>query len=199
MEFHINKDPFLKALTRIQTVVERRNTMPILGNALLETGDGMLTVSATDLEVSLRTVCEAEIGDAGSLAVNAKTLFEIVRELPDGSIHIREEANNRLRLSCGHAKFTISGFPGSAFPKIPEATGDKRYTFERDILLSMFNKTHFAMSYDDTRFTLNGIFFQLSPSQESGEPCKARMVATDTHRLAMVEQTLEDGSCHRAC
>ncbi|MBF0195331.1 MAG: DNA polymerase III subunit beta [Magnetococcales bacterium] len=194
MEFHINKDPFLKALTRIQTVVERRNTMPILGNALLETGDGILTVSATDLEVSLRTVCEAEIGDKGSLAVSAKTLFEIVRELPDGSVHIRQETNNRLRLTSGQAKFTISGFPGSAFPEIPEATGDKRYTFERDILLSMFNKTHFAMSYDDTRFTLNGIFFQLTAVQESGEPSKARMVATDTHRLAMVEQTLEDGA-----
>ncbi|MBF0380542.1 MAG: DNA polymerase III subunit beta [Magnetococcales bacterium] len=193
MEFHINKDPLFKALTRIQTVVERRNTMPILGNALLETGDNILTVSATDLEVSLRTVCEAEIGDNGSLAVNAKTLFEIVRELPDGTIHIRQEANNRLRLSSGQAKFTISGFPGSAFPEIPQAVGDKRHVFERDILLSMVNKTHFAMSYDDTRFTLNGIFFQLTPNRGEGELCKARMVATDTHRLAMVEQVLDDG------
>ncbi len=194
MELHINKEPFLKALTRIQTVVERRNTMPILGNALIETGEGMITISATDLEVSLRTVCEAEITDVGSLAVSARTLFEIVRELPDGTIHLRSEANNRMRLTAGQAKFTISGYPGSAFPEIPDAVGDKRYTFQRDILLGMFNKTHFAMSYDDTRFTLNGIFLQMTPSQESGEPSKVRMVATDTHRLAMVEEVLEEGA-----
>jgi DNA polymerase III subunit beta len=194
MELHINKDPFLKALTRIQTVVERRNTMPILGNALIETGEGKITISATDLEVSLRTVCDAEITDMGSLAVSARTLFEIVRELPEGSIHIRGETNNRMRLSSGQAKFTIAGFPGSAFPEIPEAMGDKRHTFERDTLLGMFNKTHFAMSYDDTRFTLNGIFLQLTPNLESGEPSKVRMVATDTHRLAMIEQVLEDGA-----
>ncbi|MBF0357144.1 MAG: DNA polymerase III subunit beta [Magnetococcales bacterium] len=192
MEFHINKDPLLKALTRIQTVVERRNTMPILGNALLETGKGILTVSATNLEVSLRTVCEAEIGDSGSLAVNAKTLFEIVRELPHGAIHIRSEANNRLKLTSGQAKFTISGFPGENFPEIPEASGDKRHIFEREELLDMINKTHFAMSYDETRFTLNGVFFQLAPGGESGGPAKVKMVATDTHRLAMIEQNIEE-------
>ena len=195
MEFHINKEPFLKALSRIQTVVERRNTMPILGNALIETANGGITISATDLEVSLRTTCTAEIADEGSIAVSAKTLFEIVRELPEGSIHIRANANDRLRLSSGRAKFSLAGFPGSAFPEIPVATGKKRHVFERDLLLGMFNKTHFAMSYDDTRFTLNGVFLQLSPSsEESGEPTKVRMVATDTHRLAMVEQILEPGS-----
>ncbi|MBF0447518.1 MAG: DNA polymerase III subunit beta [Magnetococcales bacterium] len=193
MEFHINKEPFLKALTRIQTVVERRNTMPILGNALIEASEGGITLSATDLEVSLRTTCEAEVADIGTLAVSARTLFEIVRELPDGSIHIRGEANNRLRLSSGRAKFALSGFSGEEFPEIPEAKGDKRHVFAQDILLGMFNKTHFAMSYDDTRYTLNGAFLQMTPGTEAGEPAKARMVATDTHRLAMIEQILEGG------
>ncbi|MBF0454179.1 MAG: DNA polymerase III subunit beta [Magnetococcales bacterium] len=190
MEFHINKDPFLKALARIQTVVERRNTMPILANTLIETSPGRITLSATDLEVSLRTSCEAEVADEGSLAVSARTLYDIVRELPEGSIHLRGEANNRLQLRSGRAKFALSGFPGAAFPEIPEASGDRRHLFERDMLLGMINKTHFAMSYDDTRFTLNGIFLQLSPNGEAGEPAKIRMVATDTHRLAMIEQIL---------
>jgi DNA polymerase III subunit beta len=198
MEFHIDKDPFLKALTRIQTVVERRNTMPILGNALIETGEGTITISATDLEVSLRTTCMAEIAAIGSLAVNARTLYEIVRELPDGSIHIRGEANNRMRLISGRAKFALSGFPGSAFPEIPVATGDRRHTFKRDLLLGMFSKTHFAMSYDDSRFTLNGIFLQLTPNSDAGEPAKVRMVATDTHRLAMIEQILDEETIREA-
>lgn len=195
MEFHIDRDPFLKMLSRIQTVVERRNTMPILGNALLEVREQRLTVSATDLEVSLRTTCVVEVDIPGRLAVNAKTLFEIVRELPPGSIRLRQDAGNRLRLVSGRARFDLAGLSGEEFPEIPHPDGNDRYLFENAVLAKMFAETHFAMSYDDSRFTLNGIFLQFTPaSGEDGESARMRMVATDTHRLAMVDKDLASGS-----
>ncbi|MBF0146218.1 MAG: DNA polymerase III subunit beta [Magnetococcales bacterium] len=189
MEFHIQKDPFLKALSRIQTVVERRNTMTMLGTALLEAQDGRITLSATDLEVSLRTTCNAEIRQEGSMALNAKTLFEIVRELPPTNVTLRMESESRLILLAGRARFELAGFPTSEFPKIPQAEGE-RFHFERALLVEMFSKTHFAMSSDDSRFTLNGVLLQLSPATEDGQSPKVRMVATDTHRLAMVEKPM---------
>ncbi|MBF0109725.1 MAG: DNA polymerase III subunit beta [Magnetococcales bacterium] len=189
MEFHIQKDPFLKALSRIQTVVERRNTMTMLGTALLEATEGRIVLSATDLEVSLRTVCNAEVAWEGSMALNAKTLFEIVRELPPVDVHLRMESETRLILRAGRARFELAGFPVAEFPKIPQAEGE-RFHFERSMLAEMFAMTHFAMSSDDSRFTLNGVLLQMSPATEEESTPKVRMVATDTHRLAMVEKPL---------
>ncbi|MBF0133403.1 MAG: DNA polymerase III subunit beta [Magnetococcales bacterium] len=190
MEFHIQKEPLLKALARIQTVVERRNTMTMLGTALLEAQDGRIVLSATDLEVSLRTTCAAEIIHEGTMALNAKTLFEIVRELAPTNVVFRMETESRLILLAGRARFELAGFPIAEFPKIPQAEGE-RFGFEHALLAEMFGKTHFAMSSDDSRFTLNGVLFQLSPPSDDSESPKVRMVATDTHRLAMVEKPLQ--------
>ncbi|MBF0139715.1 MAG: DNA polymerase III subunit beta [Magnetococcales bacterium] len=190
MEFHIQKDLFLKALSRIQTVVERRNTMTMLGTALLEARDNRVILSATDLEVSLRTTCNAEVISEGSMALNAKTLYEIFRELPPTDVLLRMESESRLILVAGRARFELAGFPVSEFPQIPQAEGE-RFGFEHAMLAEMFGKTHFAMSSDDTRYTLNGVLFQLSPATEEGDSPKVRMVATDTHRLAMVEKVLQ--------
>lgn len=190
MEFHIQKEPFFKALSRIQTVVERRNTMPMLGTALVEARDGRVTLSATDLEVSLRTICDAEVGNEGSMALNAKTLFEIVRELSPTNVILRMESESRLILMAGRARFELAGFPVAEFPAIPQAEGE-RFQFESAFLAEMFGKTHFAMSPDDSRFTLNGVLFQLSPPADESDSPKARMVATDTHRLAMMEKPLQ--------
>lgn len=192
MEFHIDRGPFLKALSRVQTVVERRSTMPILGNALLELQDDQLTVSATNLEVSLRTVCAAEVVEPGSLTVNAKTLHDVVHELPEESILLRKSNRNRLRLTCGRAKFELAGMPSDQFPTIPQADGGYRFSMVHDVLRDMFTKTHFSMSYDENRFTLNGLFLQVTPSSVGedgmeGVEGMVRLVATDTHRLAMVE------------
>ncbi|HIJ84116.1 MAG TPA: DNA polymerase III subunit beta, partial [Magnetococcales bacterium] len=189
MEFHIQKEAFLKALSRIQTVVERRNTMTMLGTALLEARDGRITLSATDMEVSLRTTCGAEISREGTMALNAKTMFEIVRELAPTNVILRMETESRLILLAGRARFELAGFPVAEFPKIPQAEGE-RFQFDHDLLAEMFGKTHFAMSSDDSRFTLNGVLFQLSPPTEESDSPKVRMVATDTHRLAMVEKPM---------
>lgn len=189
MEFQIDRDPLLKALSRVQTVVERRNTLPILGNALLEAREGGLSISATDLEVSLRTVCAAEVIQPGGLTVSARILFEIVRELPEGQpVRLCQIGGDRLRLTCGRARFDLAGLPVEQFPEIPNPEGEISYTIEHAMLAEMLTKTHFAMSYDETRFTLNGVFLQLTPPDGPEGTGRIRLVATDTHRMAMVEK-----------
>lgn len=190
MEFTITREPFLKILSRIQGVVERRNTMPILAYTLLEANkkEG-ITLSATDLEVSLRTrTKEVVVKQPAVAALPARKLHDIVRELPEGGeIHLRQEQEGRFLLSCGRARFTLASMPAEDFPQLPSAEGGVRIPMSGPDLRVMFNKTHFAMSQDDTRFTLNGIFVQIEPAAAEGERSMIRMVATDTHRLAMAE------------
>ncbi len=189
MEFTIQREDFLITLARIQSVVERRNTMPILGNAYLEVEGDRLTVQGTDLEVSVRTHCPAIVEAPGELTVSARKLFEIVRELPDGSLRLKEGQNDRLAITCGKARFNLLGLPAANFPNIPAAEPDAtRFHFDVSTLAEMFDKTHFAMSLDETRYTLNGVLIQFDPGEEEdGELGQIRMVATDTHRLALVE------------
>ncbi|MBF0213933.1 MAG: DNA polymerase III subunit beta [Magnetococcales bacterium] len=190
MEFFIDRDPFLKVLARIQTVVERRNTMPILGNALLEVAEGRLTVSATDLEVSVRTVTEVEAVVDGALTVGARVLFDVVKELPPKAIRLRKEGE-RLLLTCDRARFDLATLPAAQFPGIPGPEGEFRLMMARGQFVTMLEKTQFAMSTDETRYVLNGIFVQVTASDDPEQPGRIRMVATDTHRMAMVEQPLE--------
>ncbi|MEO5333317.1 MAG: DNA polymerase III subunit beta [Magnetococcus sp. YQC-5] len=186
MEFFIDRDPFLKVLTRIQTVVERRNTMPVLGNALLKVEDGNLMISATDLEVSLRTVTQVEMVIPGDLSVGARTLFDVVKELPSKPIRLRREGD-RLLLTCDRARFDLAGLPAELFPEIPQPEGEFRLELPRELLAELLEKTYFAMSYDETRFVLNGVLLQLTPAEIEGGLGHIRMVATDTHRMAMME------------
>ncbi|MBF0429019.1 MAG: DNA polymerase III subunit beta [Magnetococcales bacterium] len=190
MEFFIDRDPFLKVLKRIQTVVERRNTMPILGNALLEVTDNLLTVSATDLEVSLRTFTPVEVVEPGSLTVGARILFDVVNELPAKVIRLRQEGE-RLLLTCDRARFDLASLPGEQFPKIPQPEGEFHLNLSCDMLAEMLEKTHFAMSNDETRYVLNGVFMQLVEAEVEGLTGRIRLVATDTHRMAMVERPVE--------
>ncbi|MBF0341382.1 MAG: DNA polymerase III subunit beta [Magnetococcales bacterium] len=190
MEFFIDRDPFLKVLTRIQTVVERRNTMPILGNALLEVTGGTLTVSATDLEVSLRTFTEVEGVVDGELTVGARVLFDVVKELPSKAIRLRKEGE-RLLLTCDRARFDLATLPAAQFPRIPGPEGEFRLALPRDQFAAMLERTQFAMSTDETRYVLNGVFVQVTAAEEAEAPGRIRLVATDTHRMAMVEQALD--------
>ncbi|MBF0161183.1 MAG: DNA polymerase III subunit beta [Magnetococcales bacterium] len=190
MEIQLARNPFLKALNRIQSLVDRNSTRPILGNAhLLAQGDH-LQIEATNAEVSLRTRCEAEIIEPGAITLNAKTLYEVVAELPEGElVQMRSDpgGRDRVRLHCGRAKFELAGLPSDQFPEIPQADGDYRFTLDAGLFSEMLNKTHFAMSTDETRYALNGLFFQVSPSEVEEEGL-LRVVATDSHRLALVQR-----------
>lgn len=188
MEFQVARTPFLKTLTRIQSIADRCNIRPVLSHALLDIQEGTLTVSATNLEVSMRTHCVAEMVETGTITVNAKMLFDVVNELPETEVVVvRTDARGRVRIRCGRAKFDLAGLPGEQFPEIPQAEGSYRFTADASLLAEMLAKTHYAISEDENRYAMNGLLFQVVSSEVEGEGI-LRVVATDSHRLAMVQR-----------
>ncbi|MBF0137193.1 MAG: DNA polymerase III subunit beta [Magnetococcus sp. DMHC-1] len=190
MEFYVEREPFLKALARIQSVVERRNTIPVLGNVLLQAAANSLTVTATDSEIALQSVMPIEMEDGGEITLPAKKLYEIVRELPDQPIRLRQENNDRVLVTSGRARFALMGISATQFPAIPQPDGNQRLTLATQAMASMFSKVHFSMSQDDGRFVLNGILLQLDPATPEKPQTFLRMVATDSHRLSLAESEI---------
>ena len=187
MKLSIEKAALQKALNRIQAIVEKRNSMPILANVLLEAKKSnptsTLQFSATDLEVGIRSLQPVEVEEEGSLTVGAKKFFEIVRELPDQPIQLESAANSYLEIRCERAHFTLAGTAAEEYPTLPEFSPESTATLPAEVLSAMIEMTMYAASVDETRYNLNGVYFEV---QE--EPAKLRMVATDGHRLAMVER-----------
>jgi len=185
MELQIGIDEFSRALYRAQGIVEKKSTMPILASVLLEAtqgdGGGRLRVSAFDLEIGVSGSHPAEVQRAGSVALKHKELYDIVRTLPERSCVLRREANNRVRITSGAAEFNIVGQPAEDYPPFPRAEKVQFVAVEPQQLLEMIEKTQFAISADETRHNLNGVFF------ETGQG-NVRMVATDGHRLSLVER-----------
>jgi len=188
MKLTISKIELQKGLTRIQSIVEKRNTMPILANVLLDASTKKpqtLTLSATDLEVGIRGTHPAEVKTAGKATVSAKKLYEIVRELPDEPISLEVTANAFMQIRCDRAKFTLAGNAAEEYPTLPDFISGKTMPVQGLFLSQMIERTIYAASADETRYNLNGVYFeQLADSQ------KARMVATDGHRLAIVDREL---------
>ncbi len=191
MEFTIARDELLQGLYLTQGIVERRTTIPILANVLLEsTGDGV-TISATDQEVGVRRLCEAKLKKKGALTAGARKLYEIVRECPEGAIAIRSLENNWIEISSGKSRFKIVGLDPKEFPAMPSAGQDRdrnAITVSSETLREMIGRTIFAVSSDETRLNLSGILF------ERPEAGKVRMVATDGHRLSLITRTVEGGT-----
>jgi DNA polymerase-3 subunit beta len=185
MEIQIGTDEFSRALYRAQGIVEKKSTMPILASVLLEaTEDGRLRVSAFDLEIGVTGTHPCEVRKAGSVALKHKELYDIVRALPEKSVVLKREANNRVKLTSGAAEFNIVGQAAEDYPPFPRAEKVKFVAVEPTALLEMIEKTQFAISADETRHNLNGVFF------ETGEG-NVRMVATDGHRLSLVQRPLD--------
>jgi len=187
MELQIGIDEFSRALYRAQGIVEKKSTMPILASVLLEAiqgeGGGRLRVSAYDLEIGVTGTHPAEVHKAGSVALKHKELYDIIRALPERTAVLKREANNRVRITSGAAEFNIVGQPAEDYPPFPRAEKVPLVAIEPTQLLEMIEKTQFAISADETRHNLNGVYF---------EPMKdgVRMVATDGHRLSLVERIL---------
>src|SRR5438128_2182747 len=188
MELQIGIDEFSRALYRAQGIVEKKSTMPILASVLLEAtqgeGGGRLRASAFDLEIGVTGTHPAEVNRPGSVALKHKELYDIVRTLPEKTCVLRREANNRVKITSGAAEFNIVGQPAEDYPPFPRAEKVQFVTVEPQQLLEMIEKTQFAISADETRHNLNGVFF------ETGEG-SVRMVATDGHRLSLVQRPLE--------
>jgi DNA polymerase-3 subunit beta len=186
MEFRITRAELVKALSRIQAIVEKRNTMPILANTLVEAEGEKVFISATDLDVGVRGGYAATVVKKGTITVSARKLFEIARELPDEPLTIRTRENNWVELTCARIVFKLVGLPAEEYPGLPKGEEKNLARIESPALLEMIEKTLYAVSTDDTRYNLNGIYMESDPAEGI-----LRMIATDGHRLAMVDRKPE--------
>jgi DNA polymerase III subunit beta len=185
MELKIGVPELARALARSQGIVEKKSTMPILAHVLLEAKKvGELHVSATDLDVSVSGEHPCEVLKEGAVSVSARNLYEIVKSLPETTVSLKKTPNNHLEVRSGSAEFRIVGLPSEDFPALPRFDKVHFVSLEPKLLLELIDRTSFAVSSDETRYNLNGVFFE--PAGGS-----IRMVATDGHRLALAEAKVE--------
>jgi len=184
MKFSIDKQKLLEKLMLVQGIAERRATMPILSHVLISSEDNILKITATDLETTLTTWTEAKIEEESSIAVPARKLFEIIRELSDGPIQVEEIKNNWIELTTSSGNYKIAGLPGDDFPIVPEAATHNLFSIESSVLDNLISKTIYCVSSEDLRRNLSGIYFE-----KNGQNV-LRLVATDGHRLSLVENVL---------
>lgn len=188
MELTVRREDLVKGLAKSQSVVERRTSMPILSNVLLEASGESITISATDLETSYLGVYPARIAGEGRLTVPARKFYEIVKELPAEDLYLKEKENSFLHMSAGRANFDLVGLAADDFPKQPSVEGISSLDFEADVLAEMIEKTFSSISQEDTRFNLAGLFVE--KREKDGAPF-LRFVSTDGHRLSVVDRTME--------
>jgi DNA polymerase-3 subunit beta len=184
MEFRIAVDELKKALHRAQGIVERKATMPILSNVLVNATKTGVSVTAFDLDIGIVSEHPGEVMKPGAITVAAKTLFDIANALPEAQVTVKKLPNNYVELTCGAAHFKIVGMAPEEYPKLPKEESAHLVTISGTTLLEMIKKTAYAISNDETRYILNGVFFE--PRQGG----TVRVVATDGHRLALVEREL---------
>jgi DNA polymerase III subunit beta len=191
MKIKIAKQDFVNLIGRAQNIVEKRNTMPVLVNVLLEAQNNRLRVFATDLEVSLTDEVPTEILQAGKVAVNARSLFDIIKELPEGTVQLEKKENNWLKITQGKAVFNIVGISPEEYPVFPAFTTKEFLTLEADMLREMIEKTIYSVSTDETRYHLNGVFFEKHVEKDG---VVYRMVATDGHRLSLIDRKSKEAA-----
>ncbi len=193
MKLTIERAALLKSLGHVQSVVERRNTIPILSNAKIEARDGSLSLNATDMDLDIVEKVAIDIAQAGATTAPAHTLYDVVRKLPEGSQVELESADGdgQLVLRSGRSRFTLSCLPIEDFPVMSEGELAHRFTLSAGDLRGIIDRTRFAISTEETRYYLNGIY--LHAAKRDGVDV-LRAVATDGHRLASVEVPLPDGA-----
>jgi len=183
MEFSAPKPDLLRELDLVQGVVERKATIPILSNLLLETSDSSLRISATDLELGIRCSCPAKVKKEGSGTVPAKRLLDIVRSLPDAEVKLKILENHWVQLTCERSSFKLVGMAKDNFPALPPVP-KQLAAIPANVLVALIDRTIFAIASEETRYTLNGALLLLKPDNVT-------MVATDGHRLALIERQVE--------
>ncbi len=186
MKLTIQTDELSRALYRVQGIADKKSHMPVLAHVLLAAGDdGVLTVSATDLDVGLSGTYKAEVEVPGSVAVHARQLYEVVKSLSSDTLHLERQDNNWIHIHSGSSKFRLVGMAADEFPALPKYSQITTFKISSKILQKMIDRTIFCVSTDDNRHNLSGIYC------EAFEGKTLRMVSTDGHRLAMAETTLE--------
>ncbi|MDO1558851.1 DNA polymerase III subunit beta [Brevundimonas sp. 2R-24] len=193
MQLTIERAALLKALGHVQSVVERRNTIPILSNVLLSAGRDSVSFSATDLDMEMVDEAEAQVTTEGQITAPAHTLYEIVRKLPEGAdVELTYDGTDpRLTVAAGRSRFNLPVLPSGDFPVMTADSGGVRFTLMKEDLARLIDKTRFAISTEETRYYLNGLY--LHTIAEEGQ-LLLRAVATDGHRLALAETPAPEGS-----
>ncbi len=193
MKLSIERATLLKALAQAQSVVERRNTIPILANVLIEAEGGQVSVRAPDLDIEIVDRAPAMIERAGATTVSAVMLHEIVRKLPDGAlVNLSEDAAaGRLTITAGRSTFSLATLPKEDFPVMASSEYSSNFSAKAPELRRLFDKAKFAISTEETRYYLNGVYMHVSQG-DSGKVL--RCVATDGHRLARIDAALPDGA-----
>lgn len=189
MMIEVEKKDLLSVLSKTQNIVEKRNTMPVLVNVLLEASAESLKVFATDLEVSLTDQIQTLRSREGKVAVSAKNLFEIVKELDEGPLTLTKKENNWLEIRQRKSVFNIVGIAAEEYPVFPSYQTNEFFKLEANMFSGMIEKTIYSVSTDETRYYLNGVFFE---KVQRGATQGFRMVATDGFRLSVVERDITE-------
>ncbi len=193
MKATIERATLLKGLSHVQSVVERRNTIPILSNVLIEaTAEGTLKLMATDLDLQINESIAAAVDQPGATTVSAHTLFDIARKLPEGSQVQLAASEGRMSIVAGRARFSLGTLPRDDFPVIAEGELPTQFELPAETLKQIIDKTRFAISTEETRYYLNGIFLHVADGDSSNPVLKA--AATDGHRLARVTLPRPEGA-----
>jgi len=193
MKVTVERAELLKSLGRVHRVVERRTTIPILGNVHLRADRAKLSLKATDLDLEVTDAINAEVGPGGSTTVPAHMFYDIVRKLPEGAQIILEASGDRavLAIRAGRSRFTLQTLPESDFPDLAAGEMTHTFTLAASDLKRLIEKTQFAISTEETRYYLNGIYLHIAGT---GKAQTLRAVATDGHRLAQVDLELPTGA-----
>ncbi|HUI07213.1 MAG TPA: DNA polymerase III subunit beta [Verrucomicrobiae bacterium] len=184
IKFKVTREVILEGLQRVQNVVSTRTTLPILSNVLVQAATGGLSLTTTDLDVGVRCKVGADVSKAGSTTLPARKLFSILKEVACADVEVDVDERNAASIRCGTSFYKIMGLPEEEFPRFPSVTGSKVLKLEQSLLRGMLRKTAYAVSSDETRYVLNGVFMGLKGD-------KLTTVATDGRRLALTEHEIE--------
>ncbi len=184
MKFKINRDHFANGLAQVLNVVGSKATMPILSNVLIEAEKDQISLTTTNLDLGIRCKIKAEVKEKGSVTLPVKRLATIVRELPNVDVTFDASPNHQVKLTSGGSNFRIMGIAKDEFPPLPEFGDEKAYTLEQAELTAMLKSVAYAQSSDETRYILNGVYFNFKDS-------KLSLVATDGRRLALVSKEMD--------
>jgi DNA polymerase-3 subunit beta len=183
MKFRTQRDSFLDALSKTVPIAERRSPLPILSHILVIADQEQLTLTATDLEVGLRLTIDCDVEQTGQIAVPSKKLFEIIKELGSSELAVEQTDQSRIKLMSGESQFQLAGMDASDYPAFPTFENVSSANIEAKKLAHMIEKTIFASSNDESRLNLNGVLFEQNDD-------KMKLVATDGHRLALINEEL---------
>jgi DNA polymerase-3 subunit beta len=186
MKFKVNRDHFSNGLAQVLNVVGTRPTMPVLSNVLIEAEGDHINLTTTNLDLGIRCRVKANVSSGGSVTLPVRRLAGIVRELPAIEVQAEVSTNHQVRLTSGGSNFRIMGIPRDDFPPLPEFADEHAFTLEQNVLGQMISSVSYAQSADESRYFLNGVYFDFSDG-------KLTLVATDGRRLALVHREIEFG------